>query len=85
MFLVLQEKLKEKRPALTESLTQTLQAMHKSGCLNLADIVEGRFKTQVFLIHDFPSGEAFCQLMFSLLIPPDDFTYVIHALDECSI
>ncbi|KAK8584644.1 hypothetical protein V6N13_138599 [Hibiscus sabdariffa] len=37
---VLLEKLKEKKPALTESLTQTLQAMHKSGCLNLADIVE---------------------------------------------
>lgn len=37
---VLLEKLKEKKPALAESLTQTLQAMHKSGCLNLADIVE---------------------------------------------
>ncbi|KAL4281731.1 hypothetical protein GQ457_03G043050 [Hibiscus cannabinus] len=37
---VLLEKLKEKKPASTESLTQTLQAMHKSGCLNLADIVE---------------------------------------------
>ncbi|XP_021887580.1 protein MOR1-like [Carica papaya] len=37
---VLLEKLKEKKPTLTESLTQTLQAMHKSGCLNLADIVE---------------------------------------------
>lgn len=34
------EKLKEKKPALMEALTQTLQAMHKSGCLNLADIVE---------------------------------------------
>ncbi|GMI91984.1 MICROTUBULE ORGANIZATION 1 [Hibiscus trionum] len=37
---VLLEKLKEKKPTLTESLTQTLQAMYKSGCLNLADIVE---------------------------------------------
>lgn len=34
------EKLKEKKPTLTESLTQTLQAMHKAACLNLADIVE---------------------------------------------
>lgn len=42
-LFLFQEKLKEKRPALTESLTQTLQAMHKSGCLNPADIVEGRF------------------------------------------
>ncbi|KAF9673107.1 hypothetical protein SADUNF_Sadunf11G0114300 [Salix dunnii] len=40
---VLLEKLKEKKPTLTESLTQTLQAMHKAGCLNLADIVEGKF------------------------------------------
>ncbi|XVE91320.1 hypothetical protein DITRI_Ditri20bG0144200 [Diplodiscus trichospermus] len=37
---ILLEKLKEKKPALTESLTQTLQAMHKAGCLNLVDIVE---------------------------------------------
>ncbi|KAJ8758746.1 hypothetical protein K2173_000467 [Erythroxylum novogranatense] len=37
---VLLEKLKEKKPTLTESLTQTLQAMHKAGCLNLGDIVE---------------------------------------------
>ncbi|KAI5572013.1 hypothetical protein BDE02_11G133800 [Populus trichocarpa] len=37
---VLLEKLKEKKPTLTESLTQTLQAMHKAGCSNLADIVE---------------------------------------------
>ncbi|KAJ8545561.1 hypothetical protein K7X08_018144 [Anisodus acutangulus] len=37
---VLLEKLKEKKPTLTDALTQTLQAMHKSGCLNLADIVE---------------------------------------------
>ncbi|KAL3643399.1 Protein MICROTUBULE ORGANIZATION 1 [Castilleja foliolosa] len=37
---VLLEKLKEKKPTSTEALTQTLQAMHKSGCLNLSDIVE---------------------------------------------
>ncbi|KAG6581502.1 Protein MOR1, partial [Cucurbita argyrosperma subsp. sororia] len=37
---VLLEKLKEKKPALTESLTQTLQAMHKSGCLSLSDVIE---------------------------------------------
>ncbi|XP_015878687.2 protein MOR1 isoform X1 [Ziziphus jujuba] len=37
---VLLEKLKEKKPALAEALTQTLQAMHKAGCLSLVDIVE---------------------------------------------
>ncbi|KAJ4702810.1 protein MOR1 [Melia azedarach] len=37
---ILLEKLKEKKPTMTESLAQTLQAMHKAGCLNLADIVE---------------------------------------------
>ncbi|XP_031503341.1 protein MOR1 isoform X2 [Nymphaea colorata] len=37
---VLLEKLKEKKPVLTESLTQTLQAMHKSGCLTLTDVLE---------------------------------------------
>ncbi|GAB2232981.1 hypothetical protein Droror1_Dr00002194 [Drosera rotundifolia] len=37
---ILLEKLKEKKPTLTEALTQTLQAMHKAGCLSLADIVE---------------------------------------------
>ncbi|KAK3028496.1 hypothetical protein RJ639_038564 [Escallonia herrerae] len=36
------EKLKEKKPTMTEALSQTLQALHKSGCLNLGDIVEGR-------------------------------------------
>ncbi|XP_060193009.1 protein MOR1 [Lycium barbarum] len=34
------EKLKEKKPTSMDALTQTLQAMHKSGCLSLADIVE---------------------------------------------
>ncbi|KAK2634565.1 hypothetical protein Ddye_029357 [Dipteronia dyeriana] len=37
---VLLEKLKEKKPVLSESLTQTLQAMHTAGCLNLVDFVE---------------------------------------------
>ncbi|XP_011096260.1 protein MOR1 isoform X1 [Sesamum indicum] len=37
---VLLEKLKEKKQSLTDALTQTLQAMHKSGCLNLTDIIE---------------------------------------------
>ncbi|KAG8385593.1 hypothetical protein BUALT_Bualt03G0061300 [Buddleja alternifolia] len=37
---VLLEKLKEKKPTSTEALSQTLQAMHKSGCLSLTDIVE---------------------------------------------
>ncbi|KAK9267215.1 hypothetical protein L1049_009635 [Liquidambar formosana] len=37
---VLLEKLKEKKPTLSEALTQTLQAMHKAGCLNLVEIVE---------------------------------------------
>lgn len=35
--------MKEKKPTLSEALTQTLQAMHTAGCLNLVDIVEGRF------------------------------------------
>ncbi|XP_061996116.1 protein MOR1 [Rosa rugosa] len=34
------EKLKEKKPTMSEALTQTLQAMHTAGCLNLVDIVE---------------------------------------------
>ncbi|CAN1166552.1 Protein MOR1 [Linum perenne] len=37
---VLLEKLKEKKPTMAEALTQTLQAMHKAGCLNLVDIIE---------------------------------------------
>ncbi|KNA20108.1 hypothetical protein SOVF_055370 [Spinacia oleracea] len=37
---VLLEKLKEKKPTITDALTQTLQAIYKSGCLNLVDIVE---------------------------------------------
>ncbi|PKA51818.1 Protein MOR1 [Apostasia shenzhenica] len=37
---VLLEKLKEKKPTLTEALTQTLQAMHKAGCLTLVDVIE---------------------------------------------
>ncbi|CAL9135877.1 unnamed protein product [Musa acuminata var. zebrina] len=38
---LLLEKLKEKKPVMTEALTQALQAMHKSGCLTLADAIEG--------------------------------------------
>ncbi|OAY83553.1 protein MOR1 isoform X1 [Ananas comosus] len=37
---VLLEKLKEKKPTLIDALTQTLQAIHKSGCLTLADVIE---------------------------------------------
>ncbi|KAM1232436.1 hypothetical protein ACFX13_042991 [Malus domestica] len=37
------EKLKEKKPTMTEALSQALQTMHTAGCLNLIDIVEGRF------------------------------------------
>ncbi|KAL5842723.1 hypothetical protein ACOSQ3_013326 [Xanthoceras sorbifolium] len=37
---VLLEKLKEKKPTLAEALMQTLQTMHKAGCLNLVDVVE---------------------------------------------
>jgi hypothetical protein len=36
-----QEKLKEKKPTMTEALSQTLQAMHKSGCITLLDVIEG--------------------------------------------
>lgn len=43
-LLIEQEKLKEKKPSVTEALTQTLQAIHKAGCVNLVDVVEGRFK-----------------------------------------
>ncbi|KAL1818494.1 hypothetical protein ACET3Z_013363 [Daucus carota] len=34
------EKSREKRTILTDALTQTLQAMYRSKCFNLADIVE---------------------------------------------
>ncbi|XP_019426639.1 PREDICTED: protein MOR1-like [Lupinus angustifolius] len=37
---VLLEKLKEKKPTLSEALTQTLQAMHKAGCISLIEVVE---------------------------------------------
>ncbi|GAU31280.1 hypothetical protein TSUD_39600 [Trifolium subterraneum] len=40
---VLLEKLKEKKPTMTEALSQTLQAMHKAGCITLVDIVEGSY------------------------------------------
>ncbi|CAJ1976721.1 unnamed protein product [Sphenostylis stenocarpa] len=38
---VLLEKLKEKKPVLAEALIQTLQAIHKAGCISLVDIIEG--------------------------------------------
>jgi len=60
MILVQQEKLKEKKPTLTEALTQTLQAMYKSGCLNLADIVEGNLY--------FPAHGDLCLLWRCLVI-----------------
>jgi len=34
-----QEKLKEKKPTMAEALNQTLQAMHKSGCFTLIDVI----------------------------------------------
>lgn len=37
---ILLEKLKEKKPTLAEPLIQTLQAMHKAGCLTLPDVIE---------------------------------------------
>ncbi|WVZ68423.1 hypothetical protein U9M48_017361 [Paspalum notatum var. saurae] len=37
---VLLEKLKEKKPTMTEALSQTLQALHKSGCFTLIDVIE---------------------------------------------
>ncbi|XP_020883694.1 protein MOR1 isoform X2 [Arabidopsis lyrata subsp. lyrata] len=40
MLPVLLEKLKEKKPSVTEPLTQTLQTMYKAGCLNLVDVIE---------------------------------------------
>ncbi|EPS71179.1 hypothetical protein M569_03579, partial [Genlisea aurea] len=38
---VLLDKLKEKKPTLTDALMQSLQAMHKSNCFGLGEIVEG--------------------------------------------
>jgi cytoskeleton-associated protein 5 len=32
--------LKEKKPTMTEALSQTLQALHKSGCFTLIDVIE---------------------------------------------
>ncbi|KAH7654180.1 cytoskeleton-associated protein 5 [Dioscorea alata] len=37
---VLLEKLKEKKPTVTEALMQTLQALYKAGCLSLVDVIE---------------------------------------------
>ncbi|XP_058079545.1 protein MOR1-like [Magnolia sinica] len=50
---VLLEKLKEKKPLLTDTLTQTLQAMYMSGCVTLVDVVEdvrGAVKNKVPLV-----------------------------------
>lgn len=44
--------MKEKKPTMTEALSQTLQAIHKAGCISLADVVEGRF----------PRHDHFCAL-----------------------
>ena len=41
LVYVKQEKLKEKKPTMSEALTQTLEAMHKSGCIALLDVIEG--------------------------------------------
>lgn len=37
---ILLEKLKEKKAVMSDALTQTLQSMHKSGCVSLADVIE---------------------------------------------
>ncbi|OVA00544.1 HEAT [Macleaya cordata] len=46
---VLLEKLKEKKPTVTEALSQTLQAMHKAGCFTLPDVIEGNVPLLNFL------------------------------------
>ncbi|KAL0398629.1 UNVERIFIED_CONTAM: protein MOR1 [Sesamum radiatum] len=51
---VLLEKLKEKKQSLTDALTQTLQAMHKSGCLSLTDIIEGRIYVKTAVKNKVP-------------------------------
>ncbi|KAL0442796.1 UNVERIFIED_CONTAM: protein MOR1 [Sesamum latifolium] len=48
------EKLKEKKQSLTDALTQTLQAMHKSGCLSLTDIIEGRIYVKTAVKNKVP-------------------------------
>ncbi|XP_057833318.2 protein MOR1-like isoform X1 [Cryptomeria japonica] len=37
---ILLDKLKEKKAVMSDALTQTLQAMHKAGCLSLIDVIE---------------------------------------------
>ncbi|KAM0898361.1 hypothetical protein ACQ4PT_021964 [Festuca glaucescens] len=37
---VLLEKLKEKKATMTEALTQTLEAIHKAGCITLLDVID---------------------------------------------
>lgn len=73
--------MKEKKPTMTEALSNTLQAMHKAGCLTLADIVEGRhytssklkpfmenmlYSSYVFISHRFMS--MFLQQMLKQLL-----------------
>ncbi|XP_022845668.1 protein MOR1-like [Olea europaea var. sylvestris] len=65
---VLLEKLKEKKPTLTEALTQTLQAMHKRGCLNLADIVEGGFLFSDISLYHVHASALWFSLPFSLFL-----------------
>lgn len=38
----LQDKLKEKKQVMVDSLTTTLNAMHKGGCILLIDVIEGK-------------------------------------------
>ncbi|GAB4831233.1 Protein MICROTUBULE ORGANIZATION 1 [Ancistrocladus abbreviatus] len=55
---VLLEKLKDKKPTLTEALNQTLQAMHMAGCVNLVDVIEDvktAVKNKVPLVRDYVS------------------------------
>lgn len=40
--MVLQDKLKEKKQVMVDALTTTLNAMHKGGCVQLQDVIEGR-------------------------------------------
>ncbi|KMZ71605.1 Protein MOR1, partial [Zostera marina] len=53
LLAVLLEKLKEKKPTVTDALTQTLQTIYKSGCLTLIDALEdikGAVKNKVPLV-----------------------------------
>lgn len=41
-LVVFQDKLKEKKQVMVDALTTTLNAMHKGGCIQLQDVIEGR-------------------------------------------